>query len=184
MTQITGNIALIPPRPAVKPDRRESGRITFSPLLAAAAQKDAAAVLAELTTSARGLSQAEAERRLVTHGPNAVAQEKQRGWPWRLLKTICNPLVVLLTVLAVLSAATGDLRAATVVTLMILLGIALRFVQETRADTAAAKLKAMITVTATVVRDGLPRDLPLRDLVPGDVVSSPPGTWSPPTCGS
>jgi len=49
---------------------------------------------------------------------------------------------------------------------MVVLSAALRFLQEARADSAAAKLKAMIHVTATVVRDGKARELPLRDLVP------------------
>jgi Mg2+-importing ATPase len=50
---------------------------------------------------------------------------------------------------------------------MVVLSVALRFVQEARADAAAAKLKAMIHVTATVVRDGKAAEMPLRDLVPG-----------------
>jgi len=57
-------------------------------------------------------------------------------------------------VLATISYATGDFRAGTVMLLMVILGLSLRFVQESRADAAAAKLKAMISVTATVVRNG------------------------------
>ena len=53
---------------------------------------------------------------------------------------------------------------------MVVLGVSLRFVQETKADNAAAKLKAMIKVTATVLRDGQPKEIPLQQLVPGDVV--------------
>ena len=63
--------------------------------------------------------------------------------------------------------------------LMVVLGISLRFVQETKADNAAAKLKAMITVTATVVRDGQAREIPLRDLVPGDIVKLSAGDMIP-----
>jgi len=180
MAQIASNIpeAALPPL-VVKPSGREARKIVFSPLLAASARKDAGSVLAELRSSLQGLSQAEAAQRLETYGPNEVAQEKQHGWPRRLLKTSCNPLVILLTALAVLSAATGDMRAAAVMTLMVVLGILLRFVQETRANTAAAKLKAMITVTATVVRGGKPTDLPLRELVPGDVVNLAAGDMVP-----
>ncbi len=50
------------------------------------------------------------------------------------------------------------------------LALALRFVQESRADAAAAKLKAMISVTAAVVRDGREEEIPLGQLVPGDIV--------------
>ena len=62
---------------------------------------------------------------------------------------------------------------------MVVLGVGLRFIQEARADDAAAKLKAMISVTATVVRDGQPRELPLGHLVPGDVVQLAAGDMIP-----
>ncbi len=70
-------------------------------------------------------------------------------------------------------------RAGTVMLLMVVLGVSLRFVQETKADTAAAKLKAMISVTATVVRDGQPKEIPLQQLVPGDVVKLSAGDMIP-----
>ena len=62
---------------------------------------------------------------------------------------------------------------------MVVLGVALRFIQESRADDAAAKLKAMISVTATVVRDGQPRELSLGQLVPGDIVQLSAGDMIP-----
>ena len=62
---------------------------------------------------------------------------------------------------------------------MVVLGVALRFIQELRAGNAAAKLKAMISVTATVVRDGQPQELPLGHLVPGDVVQLAAGDMIP-----
>ncbi len=62
---------------------------------------------------------------------------------------------------------------------MVVLSVALRFFQEARADAAAAKLKAMIHVTATVVRDGKSTELPLRELVPGDIVKLSAGDMIP-----
>ena len=62
---------------------------------------------------------------------------------------------------------------------MVALGVSLRFVQETRAGNAAAKLKAMIKVTATVLRDGQPKEIPLQQLVPGDVVKLSAGDMIP-----
>src|SRR4029077_5815991 len=112
-------------------------------------------------------------------GPNVVADGPHHGWPWRLFTAARNPLVILLIVLATLSFATGDARAGTVMTLMVLLGVSLRFVQEARADAAAEKLKAMISVTATVVRAGKEADIPLRQLVPGDVVKLSAGDMIP-----
>ncbi len=63
--------------------------------------------------------------------------------------------------------------------IMVVLGVSLRFVQEARADAAAAKLKAMIRVTATVVRDGKAREIPLAELVPGDIVQLAAGDMIP-----
>ena len=63
--------------------------------------------------------------------------------------------------------------------IMVALSVVLRFWQEVRADAAAQKLKAMIHVTATVVRDGEAREIPLRDLVPGDVVRLAAGDMIP-----
>ena len=144
-----------------------------------ASGKDIAAVLESLHTSAAGLTEEEAAARLERYGPNEVAHEKRESWLQRLYVAARNPLVILLTVLAILSFATQDFRSGTVMLLMVALGVSLRFVQETRADTAAAKLKAMIRVTATVIRDGQPKEVPLRQLVPGDVVKLSAGDMIP-----
>ena len=72
---------------------------------------------------------------------------------WR---SVLNPLVILLAVLATVSFSTGDPRAGTVMVLMIVLSVGLKLYQEAKADSAAAKLKAMISVRATVLRDGQP----------------------------
>jgi P-type Mg2+ transporter len=66
-----------------------------------------------------------------------------------------------------------------VMTLMLVLGVVLRFVQESRADAAAAKLKAMISVTAAVVREGQEEEIPLNQLVPGDIVKLCAGDMIP-----
>ena len=119
------------------------------------AQNAAEAVLGKLQTNENGLSEEEAEERLEKYGPNVVAQEQRHG-RLRLLGHACiNPLVILLLAAGRrFRLLTGDPRAGTVMLIMVVLGVSLRFVQEARADDAAAKLKAMISVTATVVRDG------------------------------
>src|SRR5664280_1599535 len=96
-------------------------RIGVSPLLAETARKSADEVYASLKTAAGGLSQAEAEERLARHGPNEIAREKRYTQLGRLWLASRNPLVVLLTVLAVISFVTGDFRAGTVMVLMVLL---------------------------------------------------------------
>jgi len=136
-------------------------------------------VLQKLGTSAGGLTEAEAEARLAQYGPNEVGQESRHEWLHRLWTAIRNPLVILLTVLSILSYATHDIPGGTVMLIMVILGVALRLVQETRAGNAAAKLKAMIKVTATVVRDGQQKEVPLQQLVPGDVVKLSAGDMIP-----
>ncbi|HWB14648.1 MAG TPA: magnesium-translocating P-type ATPase [Pirellulales bacterium] len=156
-----------------------AANVPRSQRLLEASSTDAAGALELLHTRRDGLSEAEAQHRLEKYGPNSVSPSEHRAWP-RLLAGAClNPLVVLLAVLGILSAISGDLRAAAVMWSMVVLGVVLRFVQETRADTAAAKLKSMISVTATVVRAGTAREVPLVELVPGDVVTLAAGDMIP-----
>jgi Mg2+-importing ATPase len=149
-----------------------------SAVLDAAAQ-DGDALLRSLHTTPEGLTQAEAEARARTVGPNEVAQERRRDWFVRLLIILRNPLVILLAALSSISFATGDARAGTVMACMVVLSATLRFVQEARADAAAAKLKAMIHVTAAVFRDSKAQEMPLRDLVPGDIINLHAGDMIP-----
>ena len=136
-------------------------------------------MLRDLNTSMSGLAQSEAENRARAAGPNEVARERKQGWPVRVLKIARNPLVILLTTLSAISFLTGDSRAGSVMAMMVGLSVGLRFWQEARADDAAAKLKAMIHVTATVVRDTVAREIPLRDLVSGDIVKLAAGDMIP-----
>jgi Mg2+-importing ATPase len=148
-----------------------------------AAMQEAAAVLQQLNTSPSGLSDTEAAARLEKYGPNEVAQEKQHGWLLRLWVAVRNPLVILLAIIATITFATAsetsDYIGGSVMVGMIVLAVMLRLIQETKADNAAAKLKAMIKVTATVLRDGQPKEIPLRDIVPGDVVKLSAGDMIP-----
>ena len=153
--------------------------IRVSPLLLEAAGKEPDEVLLELHTSKDGLSTAEAERRSREYGPNVVAREERHPHLRLLGKAAINPLVILLLVLATASFLTGDFRAGSVMLLMVVLGVVLRFVQEARADSAAAKLRAMISVHATVRRDGMAREEPIGNLVPGDVVELAAGDMIP-----
>jgi Mg2+-importing ATPase len=161
------------------PAKAKEHNIRVSPAVLDAAAKDGDELLRTLHTASTGLTQGEAESRARTTGPNEVAQERQRGWFLSLLIIIRNPLVILLAVLSSVSFATGDPRAGSVMAGMIVLSVTLRFLQEARAGAAAAKLKAMIHVTATVVRDGKPQEIPLRDLVPGDIINLSAGDMIP-----
>ena len=151
----------------------------FSDQLLEKACTDAETVLRELESRLDGLSQAEADSRSKQFGPNEIARERRQSAVMRLLSNVKNPLVLLLTALGVLSFLTGDLRATVVIFVMVVLGVVLRFVQEMRADNAAEKLKAMVSNTATLVRDGKEAEVPLRMLVPGDIIRLAAGDMVP-----
>ena len=152
-------LAGLPARPNEPPipTKTKNQNIRVSPAVLDAARKDGEELLRNLRTSLGGLTQAEAEERARTTGPNEIAQERKQGWPVRVLKIIRNPLVILLSTLSAVSFLTGDARAGSVMAIMVALSVGLRFWQEARADAAAEKLKAMIHVTATVVRDSVAR---------------------------
>ena len=164
---------------APTPNQKPAGPAKEPSLLGEASSKPVEEVLQMLGATANGLTEAEAVERLAKYGPNEVAREQRHTWWHRLWTASRNPLVILLTILATVSFATGDFRAGIVMVLMVVLGLGLRFVQETRADTAAAKLKAMISVTATVMRGGEAKELPIGLLVPGDVVKLSAGDMIP-----
>jgi Mg2+-importing ATPase len=163
--------------------KHDDGGIHVSPRLtriAGAARHDA---FAELKTEETGLSEAEARRRLDEYGPNAVGGEQRFSRLKLFFKACVNPLVILLSVLATITFATAqtksDMAGGVLMLIMVVLGVSLRFFQEARADAAAAKLKAMIHVTATVIRDGIEREIPLAELVPGDVIRLAAGDMIP-----
>src|SRR5450756_1278689 len=178
------SFAKLTPKPTPNPPQPpghlagKNGAANSDQLLETArAQTDTA--LKELASRADGLSQAEADSRLKQYGLNQIAREKRQSPLMRLLGNVKNPLVILLTALGVLSFLTGDLRATAVIFVMVVLGVVLRFVQEMRADNAAEKLEAMVSNTATVVRGGKEEELPLKMLVPGDIVRLAAGDMVP-----
>lgn len=140
---------------------------------------DAAGVYAHLKTRPEGLTADEAEARLAEHGPNVLAKDQRPGLLRLLWRAVRNPLVILLAVLAAVSFATGDPRAATMMLLMIALSVGLKLIQEAKANNAAAKLKAMVSVNAAVLRGGTVQEIAVSHLVPGDVVQLAAGDMIP-----
>lgn len=139
--------------------------------LAWAANADADAVLHALDTDREhGLGRAEAHQRLKTHGRNEIAGARRQNWYRRLWTNLRDPLSLLLLALGVISYFSGDQRATVLIGLMLVISTTLRFVQESRADRAAAELKSLVHTTATVLRHGTPKEIPLANLVPGDIV--------------
>jgi len=128
------------------------------------------AVFTRFGTSDKGLTPDQVEERLERVGPNEVEHARRLGFFGEIFQRSKNPLVIQLLVIAVVSLALGDVRAATVVGAMVILSVALGYVQERRSNNAVEKLLSMIKATCTAIRGGKEIELPLRDLVPGDLV--------------
>jgi Mg2+-importing ATPase len=173
---------------------------TFVPL-AQAALRDSDELLIALGTSTEGLSQDEASARLVQCGYNEVAHERPLRWYVQLPLAFKNPFIILLIILAAVSWLTEDATTTVIIAFMVLLSGLLRFVQESRSNRAAERLKAMVSTTATVSRKDPRRDIPsdilqgfgitlhpreswrqevpMKLLVPGDVVHLAAGDMVP-----
>src|SRR5258708_4096295 len=153
-------------------------------VLRQAAGSSAAEVLQAQQTAATGLTEAEAAQRLALHGSNQVAHERPPAWYVQLWHGFANAFSALLTVLATVSWATGDRESALIIAVMVIISGMLRFFQERRASLAAEKLQEMVRVTTTVVRrdeTGTSREseIPIRQLVPGDIVRLSAGDMVP-----
>lgn len=167
------------PKSVLVADRHKAPAIRVSPMVVESAAMDAAGVYARLNTRPEGLTTDEAAARLARYGPNVLARDQRPGLGKLLWRAVLNPLVILLAVLATISFATGDFRAGAMMVSMIVLSVGLKLIQESKAGNAAAKLKAMISVTATVRRGGALQEIAVAHLVPGDVVEFAAGDMIP-----
>lgn len=131
-------------------------------------------------SSASGLSEAQAKRVRRRCGLNRLHTDGPLPWPLHVWQCFRNPFNLLLSGLAIVSWATDDLRSAVVILAMVLLSTGLRFAQERRGGRAADALKALVSSQACVLRPGQPAtELPLEQLVPGDVVRLSAGDMVP-----
>jgi len=166
-----------------------------------ASSSDVQALLQRLNSRHDGLTEAESDAIREQTGPNEVEHEKPLTWPVHLWHCYKNPFNLLLTLLAAVSFYTEDMKAAIVIGTMVVVSTLLRFVQEARSNTAADKLKAMVSNTATVMRHDLVEEIaaeaqryfdvtlhpkgarrvevPIRKLVPGDIVLLSAGDMIP-----
>lgn len=145
------------------------------------------ATLRRLDASLDGLTEAEAEARLLRSGANEVAREKTPHWTLQLLATLKNPFILVLAGLATVSLIMEpeDFKGPVIIGTMILLSVVLRFWQELRSGRAAEALRAMVSTTATIIRRPSdadrprPREVPIREIVPGDIVRVGAGDMIP-----
>lgn len=130
-------------------------------------------------STSTGLSSEEARQRLRSYGPNDPVAKEQSGVIRQFLRFFANPLIVILLLASVISAAAGDTVNATIIVVMVLLSVTVNFFQTSRSQRAADQLRKEIAPTATVLRDGVWCELPRRDLVPGDLLRLTAGDLVP-----
>jgi Mg2+-importing ATPase len=128
------------------------------------------ALYAHLRASADGLTSGEARRRLAEVGPNEPAGHRRGAALVELLGLLANPLVVILVVASLVSAALGDAVNATIIVGMVVLSVTLNVFQSYRSQRAAVRLREEVAPTATVRRDGAWGEVPRWSLVPGDLI--------------
>ena len=177
---------------------------TLSQTLVAAATSEIDALFKELDSHPSGLSEAQADVARERFGLNEVEQEKPLPWWMHLWHCYKTPFDLLLTLLAVISYVTEDLKATIVIGSMVVLSVLIRFWQESKSNRAADKLKALVSNTATVIRHDLAEDvmeaasryfeiklhpkgpqkveIPIKQLVPGDLIVLSAGDMIPADC--
>ncbi|MCF3965033.1 magnesium-translocating P-type ATPase [Streptomyces fuscigenes] len=143
-------------------------------------------MLRGLGSGPRGLSEADAEERLVHHGENTLPATRPAPLLRRFLGGVRDPFTGVLFCLALISAAVSSWGTACVLTVLVAVSCALRTHADHRADRSAAALHGTIAATATVRRRAGPsytetreREVPTCDLVPGDIVRLAPGDLVP-----
>lgn len=174
---------------AVMRDEQNS-RITF------AATNPTLSVLAQLHTALTGLDEEAVVTSRSRNGSNHVTKEKKKSLVQRLAGAFVNPFTAILFCLAVVSTITDmilpyyslfgcepedfDCLTVVIILTMVLISGMLRFVQESRSGNTAEKLLAMITTTCTVTRKDAPKsELPLDEVVVGDIVHLSAGDMIP-----
>src|SRR3989338_5526908 len=126
--------------------------------------------LRELNTSAKGLSQAEAEQRLKQYGLNEIREGKKVS-PWEIFLNQFRSAVLWILIIATFISAFLKEYIDTIVILVIIVLIAvLGFILEYRAEKAIEALKKLASLKATVVRDGQKKEIDAKQLVPGDII--------------
>lgn len=166
---------------------KDRANTIYERLFWAAAQEETA-LLARYGTAATGLTPEQVERSREEHGSNVLTYGKRESVAKRLFSAFINPFTVILLALAAISAVTdialaspGEENCATVLIIatMVLLSGGLRFVQETRSGNVADKLLGMLHTTACVERAGQKVEIPLEEIVAGDLVYLSAGDMIP-----
>ncbi|WP_457090139.1 cation-translocating P-type ATPase [Microvirga sp. P5_D2] len=122
------------------------------------------------TAVVTGLEEAEADRRLAQHGPNAVAGKRSRGLVDIVRGILREPMFLLLLAAAGVYLMLGDIGEGVFMTAGAVVTIGLVVLQEARSERALAALRELAEPSARVIRGGTERRVPAREVVPGDLV--------------
>jgi Mg2+-importing ATPase len=142
----------------------------------------AADLLRQLDTTPQGLASAEVERRLDRVGPNVLQARMRAGELILLLGQFKSPLILILLFAAGLSFFLRDPADALIILGIVLASGVLGFWQERGAAHAVDKLLAVVQTKATALRDGTQKEIPVAEVVPGDIVILSAGKSIPGDC--
>ena len=139
-------------------------------------------LLAPLETAFQGLTRGEARRRLEQDRANRLKASRRSTSLALFLGQFKSPIILILIAAAILSFALRDAADALIILVIVFISGLLGFWQERGAHRAVEKLLALVQVKATVLRDGAPEEIPLEEIVPGDVVALKAGDTIPGDC--
>src|SRR4030066_1318053 len=131
------------------------------------------------TDISRGLSKAEAERRLAEVGPNRLTEKEPPSAFILLLEQFNNFIVWVLIAASLISGFLGEWEDAVAIIAIVILNAVLGFIQESRAQKSLAALKKLSAPTTRVLRDGEYSVIPSEGIVPGDMVMLEAGDYIP-----
>ncbi|MCH8475296.1 MAG: cation-transporting P-type ATPase [Opitutales bacterium] len=127
-------------------------------------------VFSRIESSDKGLSGEEVQKRIETHGRNTLPEAKGDPWWKRLLLQFHNILIYILIVAAVITALLQHWVDAWVIAAVVVINALIGFIQEGKAEKALASIRNLLSLEATVTRDGKKQSVPADELVPGDIV--------------
>jgi P-type Mg2+ transporter len=139
-------------------------------------------LLRQLQTTSTGLTSAEARRRFEQYGANLLRPKKRATALSLLISQFKSPIILILVFASVLSFFLHDPVDAVIIVTIVLVSGLLGFWQERGATNAIDKLLSIVQIKAEVMRDGVLKDVPVEEIVPGDIVSFNAGDVIPGDC--
>ena len=138
--------------------------------------------LGNFQTTVTGLTSDEAKKRLNDYGANRLKPQKRSNAFTLLIGQFKSPIILILLFATILSLLLHNIVDASIILAIVVISGILGFWQEHSASDAVEKLLAMVRITAAVFRDGNENEIPVEDVVPGDIVMLNAGDIVPGDC--